>query len=65
MRRREFLAATGGAAVAAGGRAYLYPPAAHAADVAAKKPVATGGTVPAGESGANDYQFKLGMCICV
>ena len=61
--RREFLAAAGGAAVAVSAPAYLYPGAAHAADAAkaAKKPVATGGAEPAGESGMNDYQFRLGM----
>ena len=63
MRRREFLAAAQGAALAVAGPAYLYPNAAHAADPAkpAKKPAATGGAERAGESGMNDYQFKLGM----
>ena len=57
IRRREFLAAAGGAAAAVAGPAYLYPNAAHAADAAnaAKKPVATAGAEPAGESGMNSY----------
>ena len=61
--RGEFLAATQGAALAVAGPAYLYPNAAHAADAAkaAKKPAATGGAERAGESGMNDYHFKLGM----
>ena len=55
------MAAAGGAAAAA--PAYLYPSTAHAADPAkaAKKPATTGGAEPAGESGIDDYQFKLGM----
>ena len=59
--RRKFLAAAGAAAPVA--PAYLYPRTAHAADhaKAAKKPATTGGAEPAGESGIDDYQFKLGM----